>query len=166
VAKNATGSRFMNWLQNHYKAYLDSKGSTGGFCAEWLGAALSDAQADAVTSGWDKAGAEMFMGAGRNVWEHPPAPEQYEMFSVFDIEILPEYTFDDATVQGGFRRVSGRWATTRHATWDAMVTTRKAEEARQAAIRKTDNAALLSARIADPDSLLWDHRDGQSMAAD
>jgi hypothetical protein len=103
---------------------------------------------------------ELLAALGENVWHRDPPPQQFELFSVGGVEVLPSYTFTDKAVPGGFRRVSSRWATPRQVTRDALVADVKANEAVLAATRKRENAARIEGRVGDTDALLWDHRDG------
>lgn len=156
---------FMEWMKAHYETYIDDQETEGGWCEEWVTLLIKDALADTTKSGAYDALAELIARTGRGHWHNDPPPEQFDLFTVAGIGVQHSYTFGDITVPGQFRRVSARWAATRHVIEDAIVARSKADEADAAARRKADEAAAIMARAAgDPDKLIWDIRDGAGIA--
>jgi hypothetical protein len=155
---------FIHWMKSHYDQYLDEQETEGGWCEDWITRLIRDALADTGKSGAYDALAELIARTGRGHWHTDPPPEQLDLFSVAGIDVQHSYTFVDATVPGQFRRVTARWAATRHVVEDAIVARSKADEANAAARRKAAEAATIMARAGgDPDKLIWDIRDGTGM---
>lgn len=152
---------FVEWMKIHYGQYLDTQETHGGFCEDWITKLIRDALANPKASGAYDAMAELIASTGRGHWHNDPPPKQLDLFTVAGEEVNHSYTFVDLAVPGQYRRVSCRWAAARHVVEDAMVARSKAEEANEAAKRKSEFAAAVMARTGgDPDKLIWDIRDG------
>lgn len=160
MARKSVARSFIQWMHRHYDEYLDGAQTDGTHRDEWKTVVCRDALASPTASGLDKATMQLVNQAADQLWHSDPRAKGYELFSVAGVDIRHTYTFADASVPGGYRRVSGRWASVRHAAMDAQIARAKADEALLAAAQKLRDYRRIATRAGeDPDCLLWELRD-------
>ena len=161
--------RWKRYLREHKAAYIKSTKTEGGFKQAWKMALRRDLQAigaEANEAGLD-AVIELALLAADGVWEQTAPPtedgQQSFLFTVAGRGVEEFYNFADATVPGGYRRVSGLYATPWHVEQAAEIKRIKADQSVAAWRTAVDDAAAFLARCGgDRHAVIWNFRDGMA----
>jgi hypothetical protein len=158
--------RWKRYLRAHKAAYIDKTKTAGGFKQAWKMALHRDLQASSDATG-KEAVIELALIAADGVWEQTTAPtedgQRSFLFTVAGRGVEEFYNFPDASVPGGYRRVSGLYATPWHVEQAAEIKRIKADQSVAAWRTAVDDAAAFLARCGgDRHAVIWDFRDGMA----